>query len=128
MPNEKKVMEESLISEDIFSATLISYPATMNNIGVKYVSCPTSYSSDFDASSKIIKNSHLPKLRKKLKLSHMKSGHDAGKLFPKIIDFFRNDIALSWPTQCRGHSHITKSLNARIYKIVFYDNAKPILI
>ena len=55
LPNEKKVMEESLISEDIFSATLVSFPATMNNIGVKYVSCPSSYSSDFDASSKIKK-------------------------------------------------------------------------
>ena len=44
------------------------------------------------------------------------------------LSFFRNDIAQSWPTQCEGHSHISKSLNARIYNILYYDNVKPILI
>jgi len=128
LPNEQKFMDESQITEDIFKATLVSYPATMNNIGIKYVSCPTSYSSEFEASCKIMNNRDSPKLNKKLKVSHMKSGHDAGKLFPHVINFFRNDIALSWPTQCDGHSNISKSLNARIYNILYYDSPKPILI
>ena len=129
LPNEQKVMDESQISEDIFKATLVSYPATMNNIVIKYVSCPTSYSTEFEASSRKMNNRDLPKLNfKKLKVSHLKSGHDAGKLFPNVINFFRNDIALSWPTQCDGHSNISKSLSARIYNILYYDSAKPILV
>ena len=56
-------------------------------------------------------------------LARRESGLDVVRVF-----IYKNDIALPWAAQCEEHWHITKSLNARIYKILYFDNAKPILI
>ena len=63
-----------------------------------------------------------------MKLSNVKTGRDAGKLFPRLINHFETHIAKSWPTECDGHSHVRESPNARIYKIIHYDKENPVMI
>ena len=125
---ENKIMEESLISQDIFNATLVSLPALKNNDGLKCAFCPLSFSSDIKSSVKIVADVGVHEQRKKMKLSNVKTGRDAGKLFPRLISYFENHVAKSWPTVCNGHSHIRESPNARIYKIIYYDQENPILV
>ena len=61
-----------------------------------------------------------------MKLSNVKTGRDAGKLF-RLITHFENHIAKSWPTVCDGDLHIRESPNARIYNIIYYDQEDPVL-
>ena len=128
LPKENKIMEESLISQDFFNATLVSFPALKNNVSLKCVSCPLSFSSDIESSVKIVADVGSHEQRKKMKLSNVKTGRDAGKLFPRLINHFENHIAKSWPTECDGHSHVRESPNARIYNIIYYDKENPGMI
>ena len=103
-------------------------PLLKNNDGPKCVFYPLSFSSDIKSSVKIVANVGVNEQRKKMKLSNVKTGRDAGKLFPRLISYFENHIAKSWPTVCNEHSHIRESPNARIYKIIYYDQENPILV
>jgi hypothetical protein len=111
-------MKEAFFSEDIFNASLVSYPAFHYNVGQKLVSCDF---SRFDRSSKLEPKSVVPRPKQNAVRSVSNENLLSGRLFPNLVYHFRDKIIKSWPMP---YDKDSTNLNhsAAISKIIYYDN------
>lgn len=133
LSREKRALQQSLISQDIFNATLIGYPGLLKSSRNHIISWkPTE-----PQNAKLVPD--IPSLCSNLSLNNKYNKRvnevlsNGEKMFPKVVRYFRVDIAKSWPRHFAEawpnllEEKIPPSKDAYIYSIRYYNNSNPIL-
>ena len=127
LSGEKRALEHSSISEEIFMGCLASYPGTIKTKPHQTISWNSSkkeMSTGVEVQPGLSINSGR-QIYAKPEMSQVFLRVE--KLFPNVVKFFSQNIAQTWPKQAIGHENIEPSLNAYVYSIRYYNTREPTL-
>ena len=133
LSREKRALQQSLISQDIFNATLVGYPGLLKSTRNNIISWKPTEAQNSKSVSDIPCLGPNPSLDNKYEKRKNEVFFNGKKMFPKVVNYFRVDIAKSWPRHFAQawpnllEDNILPSKDAYIYSIRYYNKSNPTL-